>query len=96
MMMQGKKMKSAVAILCIVIIIAYASIIFLPHAHDCIGSDCTVCVLIETTRNTIIGLVLAATVHQLANITFLILSTYKSIPLGDIGTPVALKVKLSD
>ena len=96
MMMQGKKMKSAVAILCIVIIIAYASIIFLPHAHDCVGSDCTVCALIETSRNTMIGLVLAATVHQFANILFTISCSYKSIPSGNNGTPVALKVKLSD
>ena len=96
MMMQGKKMKSAVAILCIVIIIAYASIIFLPHAHDRVGSDCTVCALIETSRNTMIGLVLAATVHQLVNILFTISCSYKSIPSGNNGTPVALKVKLSD
>ena len=95
-MMQGKKMKSAVAILCIVIIIAYASIIFLPHAHDCVGSDCTVCALIETSRNTMIGLVLAAAVHQLANILYTISCSYKSIPSGSNGTPVALKVKLSD
>ena len=94
--MRSGKWKSIVAILCIFIIIAYTSIIFLPHAHDCVGSDCTVCALIETSRNTMIGLVLAATVHQLANILFTISCSYKSIPSGDNGTPVALKVKLSD
>ncbi|MBQ3011907.1 MAG: hypothetical protein IJD74_00025 [Clostridia bacterium] len=94
--MRSKKWKSIVAFLCILLIIAYTSIIFLPYAHDCVGSDCTVCVLIETSRNTIVGLVLAATVHQLANIVFAILNSYKSIPSGNNGTPVALKVKLSD
>ena len=93
--MRSKNWKNIVVILCI-IIIAYTSIVFLPHAHDCVGSDCTVCALIETSRNTMIGLVLAATVHQLANILFTISCSYKSIPSGNNGTPVALKVKLSD
>ena len=92
--MLSKNWKSIVAILCI--IIAYTSIIFLPHAHDCVGSDCTVCDLIETSHNTMIGLVLVATVHQFANILFTISCSYKSIPSGNNGTPVALKVKLSD
>ena len=94
-MMRSKKRNSVVAVLCIVIIIAYASIIFIPHEHECLDADCSVCALIETSRNTMIGLALAATVHQLANIIFTISNTYKSIPLGN-DTPVALKVKLSD
>ena len=94
--MLSKNWKSIVAFLCILIIVAYTSIIFLPHAHDCVGSDCTVCALIEASRDTMIGLVLVATVHQLANILFTISSSYKSIPSGNNGTPVALKVKLSD
>ena len=94
--MLSKNWKSIVAFLCILLVIVYTSIVFLPHAHDCVGPDCTVCALIETARNTMIGLVLAATVHQLANILFTISSSYKSILSGNKGTPVALKVKLSD
>ena len=94
--MQSKNRKSIIAFLCILLVIVYTSIIFLPHAHDCVGSDCTVCALIEITRNTMIGLALAATVHQLANILFTISCSYKSIQSGNNGTPVALKVKLSD
>ena len=94
--MRRKNWKNIVVILCIIIIIAYTSIVFLPHIHDCVGPDCTVCTLIETSRNTMIGLALAATVHQLANILFTISCSYKSIPSGNNGTPVALKVKLSD
>ena len=93
--MRSKNWKNIVVILCVIIIIAYTSIVFLPHVHDCVGADCSVCALIETSRNTMIGLALAATVHQLANIIFTISNTYKSIPLGN-DTPVALKVKLSD
>ena len=94
--MRSKNWKSIVAFLCILLVIAYTSIIFLPHAHDCVGPDCTVCALIETSRNTMIGLALLAVVYQLPNIVFTISSSYKSIPSGNQGTPVALKVKLSD
>ena len=94
--MRSKNWKNIVVILCIIIIIAYTSIVFLPHIHDCVGPDCTVCTLIETSRNSLIGLALLAVVYQLPNIVFTILSSYKSIPSGNQGTPVALKVKLSD
>ena len=94
--MQSKKWKSIVAFLCILIILVYTSIVFLPHVHDCARPDCTVCALIETSRNTLIGLALIAAVYQFANIVFTISSSYKSIPSGNQGTPVALKVKLSD
>ena len=95
--MRSKNWKNIVVILCIIIIIiAYTSIVFLPHVHDCVGPDCTVCALIETSHNTLIGLALLAVVYQLPNIVFTISSSYKSIPSGNQGTPVALKVKLSD
>jgi len=93
--MRSKNWKNIVVILCI-IIIAYTSIVFLPPIHDCVGPDCTVCALIETSRNSLIGLALIAVVYQFANIVFTISSSYKSILSGNKGTPVALKVKLSD
>ena len=94
--MRSKNWKNIVVILCIIIIIAYTSIVFLPHIHDCVGPDCTVCAFIETSRNSLIGLVLIAVVYQFANIVFTNSCAYKSIPSGNNGTPVALKVKLSD
>ena len=94
--MRSKNWKNIVVILCIIIIIAYTSIVFLPHIHDCVGPDCTVCTLIKTSRNSLIGLALIAVVYQFANILFTISSSYKSILSGNKGTPVALKVKLSD
>ena len=95
--MRSKNWKNIVVILCIIIIIiAYTSIAFLPHIHDCVGPDCTVCAFIETSRNSLIGLVLIAVVYQFANIVFTISCSYKSIPSGNKVTPVALKVKLSD
>lgn len=94
--MRSKNWKNIVVILCIIIIIAYTSIVFLPHIHDCVGPGCTVCTLIENSRNSLIELALIAVVYQFANIVFSISSTYKSILSGNKGTPVALKVKLSD
>ena len=94
--MRSKNWKNIVVILCIIIIIAYTSIAFLPHIHDCVGPDCTVCTLIETSRNSLIGLALIAVVYQFANILFTLFFSYKSIPSGNNGTPVARKVKLSD
>ena len=94
--MLSKYWKSIVAFLCILLVIVYTSIVFLPHIHDCVGSDCTVCALIETSRNLLIGFALIAVVYQFANIVFTISSSYKSILSGNKGTPVALKVKLSD
>ena len=94
--MRSKNWKNIVVILCIMIIIAYTAIVFLPHIHDCVGPGCTVCALIETSRNSLIGLALIAVVYQFANIVFTISSSYKSILSGNKGTPVALKVKLSD
>ena len=94
--MRSKNRNSIVAFLCILLVIVYTSIVFLPHEHDCVGSDCTVCALIETSRNSLIGLALIAVVYQFANLLFTISSSYRSIPSGNNGTPVALKVKLSD
>ena len=94
--MRSKNWKNIVVLLCILIIVVYTSIVFLPHIHDCVGPDCTVCTLIETSRNSLIGLALIAVVYQFANILFTISCSYKSIPSGNNGTPVALKVKLSD
>ena len=95
-MMLSKKWNSFVAVLCIVIIIAYASVIFISHAHECIGADCSVCAFIETSRNTMIGIALSGAAWQLFKILFAIPYTHYFVFFGINGTPVSLKVKLSD
>lgn len=95
-MMRSKKWNSFVAVLCIVIIIAYASVIFVPHPHDCVGADCSACALIETSRSTLIGIALIGAIWQLSNIAYVIPHAHYFIFFGNNGTPVDLKVKLSD
>ena len=95
-MMLSKKWNIVIVVLCIVIIIAYASVIFIPHAHDCVGADCSVCALIETSRNSMIGIALIGAVWQLSKMLFEIAHAHYFVFFGINGTPVALKVKLSD
>ena len=94
--MRSKKRIIIVILLCIIMILSYISVVFLLHAHDCVGSDCNVCALLEISYKFVIDLVLIATVKHIANNKFTVLSTNKSIPFGNVDTPVALKVKLSD
>ena len=95
-MIQSRKRKIFVLVLSIAIIIASASVIWIPHAHECFGVDCTVCDWVEAARDTLIGIAFAVAIWQLSNLAFLFLNTHYFIFLTNSKTPVALKVKLSD
>lgn len=95
-MIRSKKWKRFAAVLCIVIFIAYASVIFIPHTHECVGTDCSVCALTETSRNTLIGIALTGETRQLANTAFVSPNAHYFPFCGNNETPVALKVKLSN
>ena len=92
--MNQRRLKGAIAILCILVLLAYASIVFLPHAHECAGVDCSVCAIIETSRNLLLGDVLSVALCQLTCFSFVIHNTYSYIKFIRDGTPVGLKVKL--
>ena len=95
-MMRSKKWKRFAAVLCTVIFISYAFVIFIPHTHECVGMDCSVCALAETSRNILIGIALTGATRQLAN-TALVGPNASYFPFcGNNETLVALKVKLSD
>ena len=95
-MMLDNRLKRCIALLCIIIIIVYASLMFFLHSHECLDADCSICALVETSRGKLIGSALIAIGFQLTTIAFLISREYKVKPLGGDTTPVALKVKLSD
>ena len=94
--MNQRKFKIALALLCILLIFACTSIVFIPHAHECAGVDCSVCAIIETSRNLLLGAALSAALCQLPCFPLVIPNTHFYIESVRDGTPVGLKVKLSD
>lgn len=97
MQVQHQVLKRIIALLCITILLSYASVVFLPHSHECIDLNCTVCDAIEISRNLLIEIGLLVTVCLLTLLKFIILTNKHTyfIPIRD-GTPVALKVRLLD
>ena len=83
------------ALLCILLILSYAAIAFVPHAHECRNTDCALCEMIDLSDEILISLSLAALFSQLAAFSRLFCAhTY--IPSPREVTPVGLKVKLSN
>ena len=93
---QSKYLKMLIVTLCVILILAYAFIMFLPHFHECIGFDCAICNLIRSSRNILIGTALSASFFRLTKFTFVILNTQPDALSYRDATPVGLKVKLSD
>lgn len=92
----NKAIQKSVAILCVGIVVAYASFVWIPHTHEYMGRDCAVCAVIEVTCRGWIGPVLSALVYALTNCTA-VLFRFHSYPISHRdGTPVGQKVKLSD
>lgn len=77
-------------------ILACALIVFLPHSHECVEMDCSVCAVIESSRKILLLLALSASFCHLAKIQFVLIDTHPRILSVRDGTPVGLKVKLSD
>ena len=90
------KLRKLLSILIIVLLVAYALIVYLPHGHDCLEADCAVCNMIDSTRDILIGASLLAIAQILPRIIFMPPALHERILLFSEGTPVGLKVKLSD
>lgn len=96
-----------IALLCILLVVACTSVIFLPHSHEIsfdspahshglLHSECAICVVLDISRFMLLGLVLTAIIHVLAALGICIHHPYQYIPAGREATPVGLKVKISD
>ena len=96
MQKQNKAWKKILALVCVMLLLSFVCVAFLPHSHQCIDSDCTVCAFIETSCNLLIGVLLLGVVYQLACLEFVISNTKVYVISTREGTPVGLKVKLSD
>ena len=89
-------LKSVVAIFCIMLILLYASAVFLPHDHSGCDNECAACTVIETCKKLFAGLAvcaLAAGIIPLDRV-FTIAAIHGCIILKN--TPVKLRVKLSN
>ena len=96
-----------IALMCILLVVACTSVIFLPHSHEMsfdsqaqshglFHFDCAICVALDISRFMLLSLVLTAIVHTLAALGICMHHPYQYIPAGREATPVGLKVKISD
>ena len=94
-----KKMKNLIktlSIMIMILLVSYAFIAYLPHNHECLESDCAVCNMADFSREFLIGIALLTIALILQGILFTLPTTHERIVLFSEGTPVGLKVKLSN
>ena len=92
----NKLLKTLLTAIFIILLLAYVFVSFCAHGHECVGTDCAICEVIEAYRNILARIALSTAIYQLAKMCFVILSTcIRTIPIR-YESPVGLKVKLSD
>lgn len=96
MFKQKKYLKMLIAAMCVILILAYAFIVFLPHSHDSHDSDCTVCAMIESSKDVLVALAVCAAVWQILQLGYTMPNVSRDALFSRDTTPVGLKVKLSD
>ena len=90
-------LKISIAALCVILILAYAFIVFLPHSHGGVcDSDCITCALIEKAEDALIAFLCCAAIFQMLDRDYLAPGDYYSKLSVKEATPVGLKVKLSN
>ena len=95
MLKQNKYLNIMIAVLTVTLIIAYAFIVFFPHSHECVETDGPLCAVRALSQSILLGVALAFGGCQLTKISFVILGYNDVLSIRD-GTPVGLKVKLSN
>lgn len=94
--MKYQALKRICAFCCLILIVAYASVILLPHNHDGPETDCTACVIIKMSSELLLGIAFITELFVVVRFIFCKLNTHFIIPFLREVTPVGLKVKLSD
>ena len=92
----AKKMKKIISVLVIILLVSYSLISYLPHAHEHLETDCAVCNMIDFSKEILIGIALLSIAQILPTILFRLPAAHERVILFCEGTPVGLKVKLSD
>jgi hypothetical protein len=89
-------MKSAVAIFCVMLILLYASAVFLPHDHNGCDSECVACTVIETSKKLLACLLICVLLTNVGLFEKIFLAAGIDKILLIKNTPVKLRVKLSN
>lgn len=89
-------LKKVLAALCVILILAYAFIVFLPHSHDSFDADCNVCSIIEFSKKALVALAVCVAAWQILWLEYVIPNISRDALFAREKTPVGLKVKLSD
>lgn len=91
-----KRLKFVLSVIIITLLVACAFIACLPHGHECIDSECAVCNMADSVRSILLGAALAVLSRLLLRPILILPSVHGRIIFLGQGTPVGLKVKLSD
>ena len=91
-----RKLIISISIIVIAMLVAYTFITYLPHEHECIDADCTICNMVDSKNDILTGAALLSTAQLLPLLSFIFLFAYKQVVSFGKSTPVGLKVKLLD
>ena len=91
-----RRLKIALSVIIIVVLVAYAFIAYLPHGHECIDADCVICNMVDSRNDILINSALLSMAQLLPLLIFLLSCSHERIVSLYESTPVGLKVKLSD
>ena len=92
MIKSSKRLKTAVVLFVIIMLVVYALAILLPH--ECPEADCAICHTFDSYKGISVGALLL-TAYFIPMMTAVISTARERVvPFSD-GTPVGLKVKLS-
>ena len=96
MLRRNPYLNTAIAALAILLILTCVPVVFLPHSHEGLDVDCAVCALMEFSRYALAAIVLLSAVGQFDAPRRVAGSALFRIRSLCDGTPVGLKVKLSN
>lgn len=94
--MKKHLLNSIIALFCVMLILLYASAVFLPHDHNGCDSECVACTVIETSKKLLVCLLICVLLTNVG----LFEKIFWAVGIDNIllikNTPVKLRVKLSN
>lgn len=94
--MKNRIFRTAIALLCLALILLYASAVFLPHDHERCDSHCIACTVMETGKSIFAGLTSLSLLVALDPTEQLLALLGPEGIFSIKNTPVKLRVKLSN